>query len=92
MKRHSANIAALVLLGACLGLIFAWLENFTARKLLLSLEGFIAFTILLDMAGSFEMVASVLVTMMFQSVILLIVASVPFVERTILKRPGSSTS
>ena len=81
-----------ILLGGFLGLVFAWLENFTARKLLLSLEGFIAFTILLDMAGSFEMVASVLVTSMFQSVVLLIVASVPFVERTILKRPGSSPS
>ena len=84
--------AGAVFLGVCLGLLFAWLENFTARKLLLSLEGFIAFTVLLDMAASFEMVASVLVTTIFQSVILLIVVSVPFVERTILRRPGANSS
>lgn len=84
--------AGAVFLGVCLGLIFAWLENFTARKLLLSLEGFIAFTVLLDMAASFEMVASVLVTTIFQSVVLLIVVSVPFVERTILRRPGANSS
>lgn len=84
--------AGAIFLGFGLGLLFAWLENFTARKLLLSLEGFIAFTVLLDMAGSFEMVASVLVTTMFQSVVLLIVASVPFVERMILRRPGAESS
>lgn len=84
--------AGAIFLGVCLGLIFAWLENFTARKLLLSLEGFIAFTVLLDMAASFEMVASVLVTTLFQSVVLLVVVSVFFVERTVLKRPGSSRS
>ena len=84
--------AGAVILGAFLGLLFAWLENFTARKLLLSLEGFIAFTVLLDIAGSFEMVASVLVTTLFQSVTLLLVVSVFFVERTVLKRPGASRS
>jgi hypothetical protein len=77
-----------IFLGLCLGLFFAAVENFTARKLLLSVEGFISFTLLLDMAGSFEMVASVLVTAIFQSVVLLVIASVPFVERTILRRPG----
>ena len=76
-----------LILGAWLGLFFAWIENLTARKLLLSLEGFIAFTVLLGMANSFEMVASVLVTSIFQSVILIVVASAPFVERTVLKRP-----
>ena len=84
--------AGAIFLGFGLGLLFAWFENFTARKLLLSLEGFIAFTVLLDMAGSFEMVASVLVTTMFQSVVLLVVASVPFVERMILRRPGAESS
>ncbi len=81
-----------LMLGAVLGLLCAWLENFTARKLLLSLEGFISFTILLFMASSFEMVASVLVTTIFQSVMLLIVASAFFVERTLLKRPESRPS
>ena len=84
--------AGAIFLGFGLGLLFAWLENFTARKLLLSLEGFIAFTLLLDMAGSFEMVASVLVTTVFQSVVLLIVASVPFVERMVLRRPRAESS
>jgi hypothetical protein len=81
-----------IFLGLCLGLFFAWLENYTAHKLLLSLEGFISFTILLDMAGSFEMVASVLVTTIFQSVVLLVIASVPFVERTILRRPAEEAA
>lgn len=78
-----------LILGVSLGLLFAWIENFTARKLLLSLEGFIAFTLLLAMASSFEMVASVLVTTVFQSVMLLIFVSIPFVERTVLKRPDT---
>ena len=80
------------LLGAFLGVVFAWLENFTARKLLLSLEGFIAFTLLLGIMGSFEMVASVLVTSIFQSVMVLIAASLPFVEQTSLRRPGAKSS
>jgi hypothetical protein len=79
--------AGAVFLGACLGLFFAWLENFTARKLLLSLEGFVAFTVLLVMASSFEMVASVLVTSLFQAIVTLAVASAPFVARMASPRP-----
>ena len=41
--------------------------------------------------GSFEMVASVLVTSIFQSVVVLIVACYPFVERTALRRPPAAT-
>jgi len=82
-------VGGAIVLGAFLGLLFAGVENFTARKLLLSLEGFIAFTVLLDMAGSFEMVASVLVTTVFQSVVLLAVVSIPFVERMTLQRPDA---
>jgi hypothetical protein len=78
-----------LLLGAFLGLCCAWLENFTARKLLLSLEGFIAFSILLGIMGSFEMVASVLVTSIFQSVMVLVAASFPFVERTHVQPPDT---
>ena len=80
-----------IFLGVCLGLFFAWLENFTAQKVLLSLEGFISFTILLGLMGSFEMVASILVTSIFQSVVVLIVACFPFVERTALRRPPTAT-
>jgi hypothetical protein len=79
--------AGAVFLGVVLGMSFAALEKFTARKLLLSLEGFIAFTVLLVMASSFEMVASVLVTSLFQAVVTLVVASAPFIERTTLERP-----
>jgi hypothetical protein len=83
-------ILGALLLGLSFGLVFAWLENFTAQKLLISLEGFISFTILLGMMGSFEMVASVLVTSVFQSVVVLVVACAPFVQSTLLRRPGSS--
>jgi hypothetical protein len=74
-------------LGIVLGVGFAWLENFTARKLLLSLEGFIAFTVLLAMTNSFEMVASVLVTSLFQAIGVLVIASTPFIERMTVTRP-----
>lgn len=76
-----------IFLGSCLGIFFAWLENATARKLLLSLEGFIAFTILLGMASSYEMVASILITSIFQAIIPLAAASAPFVKRMTLTRP-----
>ncbi|MBS0662248.1 MAG: hypothetical protein JSR48_03230 [Verrucomicrobia bacterium] len=76
-----------IFLGLVLGLMCAWLENYTVHKLLLSLEGFVAFTILLGMANSFEMVASVLVTTIFQSVILLVVVGALFVERVQVRRP-----
>ena len=79
-----------IALGIFLGLFFAWVENFTARKLLLSLEGFISFTILLGLMGSFEMVASVLVTSIFQSVVVLVIACFPFVERMVLRRPEAN--
>ncbi len=81
-----AIIGALVL-GFAFGIIFAWVENLTARKLLISLEGFISFTVLLGMLGSFEMVASVLITSVFQSVIVLVAACLPFVQSTYLQRP-----
>lgn len=82
-------ILGALFLGLAFGLIFAWLENFTSQKLLISLEGFVSFTILLGIMGSFEMVASVLVTSVFQSVVVLVVACFPFVQSTILRRPTS---
>jgi len=74
-------ITGAVLLGVILGLISAWIENVTARKLLLSLEGFVSFTVILCVINSFEMVASVLVTMIFQSIVPIVLASLPFIER-----------
>ena len=79
-----------IVLGAFLGFSFAWLERFLARKLLLSMEGFLAFTVFLGMANSYEMVASVLVTSVFQACIPIVLASAPFVERIIPNR-GAST-
>lgn len=73
--------------GVFLGVLFAWMENFTARKLLLSLEGFVSFIILLGFANSFEMVASVLVTMIWQSVIPIALVSLPFLRRMTVARP-----
>jgi len=83
------SVIGSVVLGVVLGLLFAALENFTAPKVLISLEGFISFMVLLGMMGSVEMVASVLVTSIFQSAVVLVVATLPFVERTVLKRPGT---
>jgi hypothetical protein len=82
--------AGAVFLGVCLGLFFAWFEKFTARKLLLSLEGFIAFIILLGIAGSYEMVASILITSLFQAIVPLIAASTPFIERSAATRPPAA--
>lgn len=76
-----------VILGGFLGFFFAWLENLSARKLLLSLEGFVSFALLIGLANSFEMVASVLVTMLFQSIVPIILGSMPFLHRMVPKRP-----
>jgi hypothetical protein len=70
-----------VLLGAAMGVFFAWVENATARKLLVSCEGFISLSLFMNVANSFEMVASVLITSTFQSIIIVIVACIPFVNR-----------
>lgn len=67
-------------LGLVIGFACAWVEKFVARKLLLSLEGFLAFTLFVGMANSFEMVASVLITSLFQAFIPIIIACKPFVE------------
>jgi len=58
-------ITGSLLLGVFLGVSFAWMENFLARKLLVSTEGLIALSIFMNLMNSFEMVASVLVTSMF---------------------------
>jgi hypothetical protein len=76
-----------VTLGVAMGLVFAWVENFTARKLVVSMEGFLSLCLLLSLMNSFEMVASVLVTSTFQSMIVISAASYPFVHRTVTKSP-----
>lgn len=83
-------ITGALVLGLCLGVFCAWVENFSARKLLLSLEGFLAFTLLLSVINSFEMVASVLITTVFQALIPILFASLPFVERVNLGRRASA--
>lgn len=76
-------------LGLVLGGLCAAFEKYFAPKLVISLEGFIAFTIVLGMAASFEMVASVLVTSLFQAVIVVIAACLPFVHKASTKPAGS---
>ena len=76
-----------IMLGLFLGGMSAWLENFTARRLVLSLEGFLSFVIFLGLANSFEMVASVMVTSIFQSIVPIILACMPFVELQSSRRP-----
>lgn len=70
-----------LILGGILGLVFAWLEQWTARKLVVSLEGFIGFTLFLGMANSYEMVASVLVTSLFQALVPVAAAMLPISRR-----------
>jgi len=83
-------ILGAVLIGLVFGLVFAWIEQFTANKLVISVEGFVAFVIFLGMANSFEFVASVLVTSIFQSVIPVLMATAPFARRTVLKAPEAA--
>jgi len=80
-------IKGVVFLGVVMGLFFAWAENFTARKPILSTEGFVSFVVFLGLANSFEMVASVLVTSIFQSIVPVVAACAPFVRRKMVVRP-----
>ena len=74
-------------LGAVMGFVLAWVENKTARKLAISLEGIIGFGLLLNLLNSFEMVASTLVTSTFQNMVPIACAFAPFVRRRKLVRP-----
>ena len=71
-------------LGCLLGGFAAWLEMRTANKPIFSLEGFLTIALLLGLAVSSEMVASVLITSQFQQLVLIICAAAPFVRRSIL--------
>jgi hypothetical protein len=50
------------------------------------MEGFLSLSLLMNLMNSFEMVASVLVTSIFQSFVIVVAASAPFVRRTAGKR------
>ncbi|MCS6242832.1 MAG: hypothetical protein H2172_03090 [Opitutus sp.] len=78
-----------VILGLGLGLFFAWAEVITATKPLLSLEGLITFALFMELTVSFENVASVLITALFQSGVIIALACIPFVYRTWVIRPES---
>jgi hypothetical protein len=82
-------VKGVLLLGLFMGMIFAWAENFTTRKPLLSTEGFVAFAIFLGLANSFEMVASVMITSIFQSLVPIVVACLPFVRQKTVVRPSA---
>jgi hypothetical protein len=69
------------------GLFFAWIENATARKTVLSVEGFVGFAFFLSMASSFEMVSTTLVTSQFQAMVPIIAACAPFARYMVVKRP-----
>jgi hypothetical protein len=75
-------IAGALALGCVLGTGFAWVENYTANKLILSLEGLLAFALMVAMANSFEMVSTVLVTSTVDSLLPIGLALLPFVHRT----------
>jgi hypothetical protein len=81
-------VAGSLAIGAVLGLCFAWIESLTARKLVVSMEGFLSLSLLMNLMNSFEMVASVLVTAIFQSFVIVVAVSIPFVQRTVNRRPN----
>jgi len=83
------NIWGAIILGTSLGLLFAWMENATVNKPVLSLEGMITFAVFASITISFEMVSSVLVTSIFQTSIVITLACLPFVDRTLVVRSGN---
>ena len=58
----------------------------------MSTEGFLSLSLLMNLMNSFEMVASVLVTSIFQSFVVIVAASMPFVHRTMAPRPAPDDS
>ncbi|HZZ56932.1 MAG TPA: hypothetical protein VFE31_03820 [Opitutaceae bacterium] len=78
-----------LILGLVLGFGFAAIERWTARKLVISFEGFVGFILFLGIANSYEMVASVLVTSLEQALICVGAAMVPVARRT---RPRAASA
>jgi hypothetical protein len=85
-------VAGSVFIGSLLGFCFAWIENFTSRKLFLSMEGLMSLSLLMNLMNSFEMVASVLITSIFQSFVIVVAACVPFVRWSANKPPAEEES
>jgi ABC-type dipeptide/oligopeptide/nickel transport system permease subunit len=71
-----------LLVGLAIGICFGLVERKTENKPVFSLEGFLSFSFFLSIALSYEMVASVLITSIFQSIVTICFASLPFVEST----------
>ena len=66
-------VGGAIFLGLLAGFICGWLETWSARKQLLSVEGLVAFALLAQLAVSYEMVASVLVTATFQMLVAVVI-------------------
>ena len=77
-------VAGSAALGAFLGLFFACIDRVTARKLLVSMEGFLSLTLMISLMNSFEMVASVFITSTFQAFVVVVVSSAPFVRKVLM--------
>jgi len=63
-----------IIFGCILGAALGWLERTSMRKRVMSVEGFILGGLLLITAGSYEMVASVLLTSTFQFLVAVSIA------------------
>lgn len=59
-----------LIVGAFIGFIIGWLERVSRGIRVFSVEGIVLFALLLKLAGSYEMVASVLVTSIFQFLVI----------------------
>lgn len=75
-----------IILGITLGIMFAWLEKKSAPKPLMSTEGLLSIVLFAGFAISYEMVASVLVSSIFQSILITAAAMIPFVSRQYMKQ------
>lgn len=63
-----------LLLGGFLGVTVGWLEKISMRKRIFSVEGMMLSGLLLIMAGSYEMVASILLTSTFQFMVVVTIS------------------
>lgn len=74
-------------LGLFLGIVLTWLERWTAGYPIVSLQGIIACVIFMHVATTTEAVASIWVTSLFQSLVALVFASIPFLHRQRIAPP-----
>jgi hypothetical protein len=78
------------LLGLLLGAVMGWLERISRAKRLFSVEGMVLGGLLLITAGSYEMVASVFVTSVFQFTVVVAVGG--FILRAWFGRGGAESA